>query len=189
MPIEKSETLKCLINAFTGEPLARNRHTIFAKTAKKEGYEQVSDIFLETAENEREHAKLFYKHIPDGMYKPDASFPFFTGKTYENLISATEGEREEWERIYKNSAQIAKQEGYSDISRLFSNIAEIEKRHAHRFSLLAEEIQKETMYKKTEISQWICKKCGYTHIGKEAPCVCPVCNHEQSYFRLFTEKF
>ena len=189
MTIENSKTLQCLVNAFTGESLARNRYTIFAKIAKKEGFELISEIFLETAANEEEHAKLFYKQIPNGMYIPDTTYPFFAGNTYENLISAANGEKDEWEVIYKNSAQTAKNEGFTDISRLFTNIAEIEKRHAHRYSVLANQIKNETLYKKEEISQWVCTKCGHTHIGKEAPCSCPVCNHVQSYFRLFTDNF
>ena len=189
MNFDKSETLHALINAFAGESFARNRYTIFGKIAKKEGYELISDVFLETAENEREHAKLFYKKIPQGFYIPNIKYPFFMGNTYECLNSAAEGEREEWEIIYKNASQIAKEEGFDEISKLFHNISEIEKRHAHRFSILAEQIKNGTLYKKPEVSQWICKKCGHTHIGKEAPCKCPVCEHGQEYFSLYLEKF
>ena len=132
---------------------------------------------------------FFYKHIPNDHHTVNAAYPFFYGDTYKNLLSASSGEREEWEILYKNSAQIAKEEGFDDISRLFSNIVEIEKLHAHRFELLAEEIKNGTMFKKEEVTQWICRKCGYTHIGKEAPCKCPVCEHPQAYFQLFCEKF
>ncbi len=186
MKFENSETLQCLINAFTGESLARNRYTIYAKIAKKEGYNQISDVYEETAVNETEHAKLFYKKIPNGFYKPNAEYPFFIGNTYENLISSAKGEHDEWEIIYKNSSQIAKEEGFDEISKLFANIAEIEKRHAHRFRELSEELKNDSLFKKPEIHQWICTKCGHTHIGKEAPCKCPVCDHEQEYFRLFS---
>lgn len=189
MKFENSETLKCLVNAFAGESQARNRYTFFAKVAKEEGLDKVSAVFLETASNEEEHAKLFYKHIPSNHHKVDAQYPFFWGNTYENLTSAASGEREEWEIIYKNSAQIAKEEGFDDISRLFANIVGIEKRHSHRFETLAIELKDKTLYKKEEVAQWICRKCGYTHIGKEAPCACPVCGHPQGYFELFTEKF
>ena len=189
MKFEASETKQCLINAFSGESQSRNRYTIFAKTAKKEGYNLISEIFLETAENEREHAKLFYKHIPNGFYTPNAVSPFFIGDTYENLISSSSSERDEWENVYKYASQTAKEEGFDEISRLFYNISEIEKRHSHRFLTLAEEIKNESLYKKAEVNQWICTKCGHTHIGKEAPCKCPVCGHEQEYFKLFTEKF
>ena len=189
MKIENSETLQCLINAFAGESQARNKYTIYSKIAQKEGYHLVSEIFLETAENEKEHAKLFYKEIPNGFYTPNASYPFFSGSTYENLISSCTAERDEWENIYKYASQTAAQEGFNDISRLFNNIAEIEKRHSHRFSLLAEQIKNESLYKKPETTQWICTECGHTHIGKEAPCICPVCRHEQEYFKQFCEKF
>ena len=157
--------------------------------ANKEGYKIIEEVFLETAENEREHAKLFYKQIPNGFYTPYATYPFFTGTTYENLISAASAEKDEYENIYKNSSQIAKSEGYEDIARLFKNISDIEKRHSHRFSDLAELVKNNTLYKKEETIQWICSKCGYTHIGKEAPCFCPVCSHEQTYFNIYNKNF
>lgn len=189
MKFENSETLKCLINAFAGESQARNRYTFFAKVAKQEGYEKICAVFLDTASNEEEHAKLFYKHIPNNHHTVEASYPFFYGDTYNNLISAASGEREEWEIIYKNSAQIAKEEGYDEISMLFTNIVEIEKHHSHRYELLAEELKNESLFKKSEITQWVCRKCGHIHMGKEAPCKCPVCEHPQGYFELFIEKF
>ena len=189
MKFENSETLQCLINAFAGESISRNKYTFYSKIAKKEGYNLVSEVFLETAENEREHAKLFYKEIPNGFYKPNGTYSFFMGNTVENLLSSSEAEKDEWENVYKSASQTAKAEGFDDISRLFNNIAEIEKRHSHRFSVLAQELKSETLYKKTEVTQWICTKCGYTHIGKEPPCKCPVCEHEQQYFRIFSEKF
>ena len=129
------------------------------------------------------------KQIPNGFYSPNAIYPFFLGNTIENLKSSADAERDEWENIYKHGSQVAKVEGFDDISRLFANIAEIEKRHSHRFLVLSEQLENKTLYKKEEISQWICTKCGYTHIGKEAPCKCPVCGHEQEYFRLYNEKF
>ena len=189
MKLENSETIQCLINAFTGESIARNKYTFYAKIAKKEGYEQISEIFLETAKNEQEHAKLFYKEIPNGAHTPNSYYPFFLGNTYENLISACTAERDEAESIYKYAAQTAKVEGFDEIFNLFTLIQNIERRHSHRFSVLAEELKKETLFKKSEVSQWICLKCGHTHIGKEAPCKCPVCEHEQGYFKLFIENF
>jgi len=189
MKFENSETRQCLINAFAGESQARNKYTFYSKVAKKEGYEQISEIFLETADNEKEHAKMFYKYLPNGTYTPNAIYPFFMGDTYENLISATLAERDEWENVYKHASQVAKAEGFDEISALFYNIAEIEKRHSHRFSVLAEEVKNKTVFKKQENSQWVCMECGHTHIGKEAPCICPVCAHEQAYFKLFVEKY
>ena len=188
MLFEKSETLQNLVNSVAGETQARNRYAIYAKIAKKEGLELISDIFLQTSENEFEHAKLFYKKIPNGMYKPNGTYPFFSGNTYENLLSAHEGEKEEWEIIYKNYALTAKAEGFEEISKLYTYIAEIEKRHAHCYIELAENLKNGTLYNKSETSQWICKKCGHTHIGKEAPCLCPVCQHGQEYFSLFSNK-
>lgn len=190
MNLEKTKTLQCLVNAFAGESQARNRYTFFAKMAKQDGYESISNIFLATANNEQEHAKLFYKHIPNAEhYAVTGSYPFFFGTTYENLISAANGEKEEWESLYKDASIIAKDEGFDEISRLFANILEIEKRHSHRFETLALNLKESNLYKKEEIVQWICTKCGHTHIGKEAPCKCPVCRHPQGYFELFTEKF
>ena len=189
MKFEKSETLQCLINAFAGESQSRNRYTFYAKAAKKEGLITISDTFLETAENELEHAKLFFKEIPNGAYTPNAIYPFFFGSTYENLIASSTAERDEWENVYKYASQVAKSEGFDEISRLFFNISEIEKRHSHRFLILAENLKEETLYKKEETTQWICTKCGHTHIGKEAPCKCPVCSHPKEYFKLFVEKF
>ena len=116
MIFEKSETLQSLINAFAGESQSRNKYTMYAKIAAKEGFKIIEEVFMETAENEREHAKLFYKEIPNGFYSPNAKYPFFAGTTYENLISSAAAERDEWENIYKSSAQIAKSEGYEDIS-------------------------------------------------------------------------
>lgn len=189
MKFETSETLQCLINAFTGESQAVNKYTMYAKTAKNEEFNLISKIFLETAENEKEHAKLFYKEIPNGFYTPNAIYPYFLGNTYENLISAANAERDEWENVYKHASQVAKAEGFDDISKLFINICNIEKRHSHRFLILSEEVKNKTLYKKEEVTQWLCTECGHTHIGKEAPCICPVCKHAQEYFKLYTEKF
>ena len=185
MNLEKSETLNCLIKAFAGESQARNRYTFYAKQAKKEGLEQISAIFLETADNEKEHAKLFYKHIPSGHHVVNASYPFFLGKTCENLIEAANGEREEWEILYKNFANIAKDEGFNEISNLFNNIVQIEKRHSHRFETLANLLKSDSFFSRDENSQWICRKCGHVNICKIAPKECPVCTHPQGYFQLY----
>ena len=137
-----------------------------------------------------EHAKLFYKRIPFNVaHQVNGKYPFFMGNTYENLISASQGEKEEWEKIYKNCAQIAKQEGFDEISRLFNHILEIEKHHAYLFETLADNINSGNVFKKSEISQWKCMKCGYIQICKEAPCKCPVCKHDQGYFQIYNEKF
>lgn len=190
MKFEESETLQCLVNAFAGESQARNRYTIYAKIAKKEGLEQISQIFLDTAENEREHAKLFYKHIPSAHHwKVNAEYPFFLGTTKENLFAAAEGEKEEWEYVYKYGARIAKEEGYDEISKLFSGILEIEKRHSYRFEQLAELLKLDKLFYKDENTQWLCRKCGHVQISQCAPLKCPVCEHEKGYFEIFSEKF
>ena len=190
MNLEQSETLQCLINAFAGESQARNRYTFYAKQAKKEGYEQISEIFLKTAENEQEHAKLFYKRIPSASHRGvTGEYPFSLGNTLENLTAAADGEREEWEYVYKYGAQIAKEEGFTEISNLFLGILEIEKHHSHRFETLAAQLRLKTLFHKEEQTQWQCRKCGHIQISTCAPNNCPVCKHEQGYFQIFNEKF
>lgn len=190
MKLENSETLQCLINAFAGESQAGNRYKFYAKAAKHDGYEKISEVFLDTASNEEEHAKLFYKQIPNAAYlKVTGAYPFFFGSTYENLRAASESEREEWETVYKNYSQTAKAEGFDEISKLFANIVDIEKHHSHRYEILADELKNKTLFQKEETTQWICRKCGHVHIGREAPCKCPVCNHPQGYFEVFSEKY
>lgn len=189
MNLSHSKTLENLVNAFVGESQARNRYTFYAKQAKKEGYEKISAIFLETADNEKQHAKEFYKHIPSNKYTPTGSYPFFLGNTYENLLAAAEGEREEWEYLYKQSAQTAKEEGFDEIALLFERIVDIEKRHAHRFSTIAYQLKENNFYQKDEETQWMCRKCGHTQICKTAPKECVVCKHSQGYFEVYSEKY
>ena len=190
MKLEQSETLQCLINAFAGESQARNKYTFFAKQAKKEGYEYISQVFLDTAENEKEHAKLFYKHIPHAEHHiVNGAYPFFLGETCENLIAAAKGEKEEWEYVYKHGAQIAKDEGFDEISDLFNGILQVEKYHSHRFEQLADELKLGTFFSKTEATQWQCRKCGHIQISNCAPSVCPVCKHDQGYFQIFHDKY
>lgn len=178
-----------LINAFTGESLARNRYSFFAKVADKEGYKEVRDVFLETAENEHEHAKLFYNHISNGPHITNSAYSYFIGSTIDNLKAASEGEKDEWENIYRNAADIAKQEGFEEVSALFRCIIEVEKHHDYRYRQLYENLINETMFKKDYEAQWMCKKCGYILISKEAPEHCPCCKHPKGYFKLFCEKY
>jgi len=187
--IEGSKTEQELINAFAGESQARNRYTFYAKVAKEEGHIQIANIFLETAENEKEHAKIFYKYIPSGLKKVNASYPFFIGTTEENLKAASMGERAEWETIYRRSAEIANDEGYKDVARSFLNIVEIEKHHDHRFTQLYDNLINKTIFKKEDNAQWICTKCGYIAISKSAPERCPACGHSYNYYQIFTEKY
>ncbi len=188
MKFEQSETLQHVINAFAGESMSRNRYTFYSKVAQKEGYEQIAEVFLDTADNEKEHAKLFYKYIPMKEHiNVNSVYPFFMGNTYDNLMAAAKNEREEWEYTYKKSAQIAKEDGFDDIFKLFSNIVEIEKHHAHRFETLADKLANHCLFEKNEQSQWICRKCGHILISQKAPDECPVCKHPKGYFQLFNE--
>ena len=190
MNLDNSETKYNLINAFAGESQAAMRYFIYAKQAKKEGYENISAIFEETAGNEREHAKLFLKQIPQSEHlRVNADYPFIFGDTRTNLKSASQAEYEECEKIYARAAEIAKAEGFIEIHKLFSGIIQIEKRHAYRYSVLLDNLEKGTLYKKEEQTQWICRKCGNCLISKQAPEKCPVCNHPQGYFEIYTEKF
>jgi len=188
--IRGSHTEQNLINAFAGESQARNRYTFFAKAAKNEGYEHIAAVFLDTAENEQEHAKLFYKHICDNPHgHVDAYYPFEYGTTEENLLSGVNGEREEAEVLYLNAAKIAKEEGFKDIADTFSHIVEVEVHHMKRYQELLKTIQDKTVFKKDKEETWVCRKCGYPLISKEAPKECPCCHHPQAYFQLLCEKF
>jgi len=190
MNIENSQTKYNLINAFAGESQAVMRYLIYAKQAKKEGYEKISAVFEETAGNEREHAKLFLKLIPQAeKLRVNADYPFIFGDTKQNLKSASQAEYEECEKIYANAANIAKEEGFMEVHQLFSNIVQIEKRHAYRYEILLENLTNGTLFKKEEQTQWICRKCGNCLISKQAPEKCPVCSHPQGYYEIFTERF
>ena len=189
MKLENSETLQNLINAFAGESQAVLKYTFYAKQAKKEGYEQISAIFEETANNEKEHAKLFYKQIPFAEHRRvNANYPFFIGKTIDNLNAASQAEYEECEGTYKHAAQVAKEEGFDEIYKLFSGIVEIERRHAYRYDILKKNLENNTLFSKEERTQWICRKCGHTVISKNAPEKCPICEHPQGYFQVYSEK-
>ncbi len=189
MQLAKSETIQNLVNAFAGESQARNRYTFYAKTALKEGYNEISDIFTETASNEREHAKIFYKFIPPELYQVNATYPFFLGKTYDNLLAAADAEHEEWSVIYKNSAEIAAEEGFKEISEAFALICDIEKYHQNRYLELAKLVKDNAVFAKNYETRWICMKCGYHTTAKAAPLCCPVCKHEYNHFQLLCDKF
>ena len=190
MKFENSETLQNLINAFAGECQASIKYGFYAKQAKKEGYEQIAAVFEETASNEKEHAKLFYKRIPFAEHRRvNANYPFFLGSTIDNLKAASQAEYEECEGTYRHAAEVAKEEGFDDIQRLFKGIIEIEKRHAYRYDVLFDNLKKGTLFEKEEQTQWICRKCGNTLISKKAPEKCPVCEHPKEYFQIYTERF
>lgn len=187
--LEGTKTQQCLINAFAGESQARNRYTYFASIAKKEGYEQISGIFIETAENEREHAKLYYKHLGSGVAKVNGEYGFFLGKTIDNLRHAAKGEYQEWSDLYPNSAIIADEEGFPDVANTFRQIAEAEKHHEARYQALIKTIETGLVFRKFAEVEWKCRNCGRTVKGADAPIVCPTCHHPQAYFELLCDNF
>jgi len=174
MELKGSKTEQNLMSAFAGESMARNKYSYFASQAKKEGYEQIADIFLETAENEKEHAKLWFKALNDGKVP----------KTVENLKAAAEGENYEYTVMYKEFADVAKEEGFVEIADLFLKVAAIEKTHEERYLALLKNIEGGVVFKKDKVTMWKCRNCGYIHIAEEAPAVCPVCKHAQSFFEV-----
>ena len=188
--LKGSKTEKNLLAAFAGESQARNKYTFFASKAKKEGYEQISSIFLETAGNEKEHAELFFKHLQGGDVEIMAAYPAgIIGSTSQNLKAAAEGEKMEWGTLYPNSASIATEEGFSDIADTFRMIAKVEASHERRYLKLLENVTQGKVFKKDSEIQWKCRNCGYVHSGSEAPDECPVCKHAQSYFEVWCENY
>src|SRR5574344_1895568 len=186
---ETSQTKQLLINSFAGESMARNRYTFFSKIAINEGYEQISAVFSETADNEKEHAKLFYKLIGNTSAQVDGFYPFEYGNTKDNLISAIAGEKEEANILYYNGEQIAKEEGFFEVEETFKAIRHVEEHYMQRYSKLLENIKTNTVFKKEKDELWICRNCGYIIKGASAPELCPCCKHPQSYFQILCEKF
>jgi len=178
MSIKGTETEKNLMKAFAGESQARNKYTYYASKARKEGYNQIADIFEETANNEKEHAKMWFKLLNDGI--PD---------TKTNLEEAANGENEEWTSMYKGFAETAKAEGLDHIAYLFEMVAEIEKSHEERYRKLLKNLNTNAVYIKGEKVIWECTNCGHIHIGESAPERCPVCDHPQKYFRIRAENY
>ena len=172
MELKGSKTEQNLMTAFAGESQARNKYTYFASKAKKEGYEQIAAIFEETANNEKEHAKIWFKLLNGGEVPT----------TTENLNAAAEGENYEWTDMYAKFAKEAKEEGFDHIAYLFEGVAKIEKEHEDRYKKLLKNIDDEIVFSSDGETIWICRNCGHIHIGKKAPNVCPICNHPQSYF-------
>ena len=172
--LRDSKTYENLMTAFAGESQARNKYTYFASAAKKEGYEQIAAIFEETANNEKEHAKMWFKLLNDGAVP----------STMENLKAAAEGENYEWTDMYDNFAKVAEEEGFKDIASKFRLVAAIEKEHEERYLKLLSNMNEDRVFEKEDTTVWVCRNCGYVHVGKTAPKVCPVCNHPQAYFEL-----
>ena len=179
MELKGSKTEKCLQAAFAGESQARNKYTYYASKAKKEGYEQIAAIFLETAENEKEHAKLWFKYLEGGEIKD----------TVSNLQDAANGENYEWTEMYADFAKIAEEEGFKEIALKFRAVAAIEKHHEERYKKLLENVKGDIVFSKDEDVIWQCINCGHICIGKKAPEVCPVCAHPQSYFQVQPENY
>lgn len=183
--IKGTRTEKNLLCTFAGESQARMRYTYFASVAKKEGYEQISAIFLETAEQEKEHAKRMFKYLEGGMLEINGSFPAgVIGTTAENLKAAAAGEHEEWSHDYPSFANIAEEEGFPVIADMYRHIVVAEKAHEERYLALLKNIEEDKVFAKNEEVVWQCRNCGYTHTGKEAPELCPACAHRQAHFEV-----
>ncbi len=188
--LKGTQTEKNLLTAFAGESQARNRYTFFASKAKKEGYEQISGIFQETAENEKEHAERLFKFLEGGTAEISASFPAgVIGETKDNLKESAEGENFEYTTMYPEFAKIAEEEGFSDEASAMRSIANAEKQHEKRYLGLLGNLNNNTVFKKDEIVKWRCRNCGYIHEGNEAPEECPACAHARSYFELLAENW
>jgi rubrerythrin len=177
MIIKGTKTEDNLKAAFAGESMARNKYAFYANQARKDGYERIADFFEETAENERQHAKIWFKYLHD------------IAQTPENLKDAAAGEHYEWTEMYSGFAQTAREEGFKELALMFENVAKIEKEHEERFNKLLQTIQDGSVFAKEDQVAWVCKKCGHIHIGTSAPKVCPVCKHPQAYFEVRCENY
>ncbi len=177
MELKGSKTEKNLQTAFAGESQARNKYTYFASVAKKEGYEQISALFLKTAENEKEHAKLWFKAL-GGI-----------GNTAANLAAAADGENYEWTDMYETFAREAEEEGFTDLAAQFRGVAAIERAHEERYRALLKNVETRAVFEKSEVKVWECRNCGHIVVGTKAPDVCPVCAHPQSYFEIRSENY
>ena len=188
--IKGTKTEKNLLAAFAGESQARNRYTYYASAAKKEGFEQIAHIFLETAENEKEHAKIFFKHLEGGEVEITAAYPAgVIGGTKKNLEAAAAGENMEWTTLYANFAKVAKEESFPEVERSFEQISKVEKFHESRYRKLISNVEGNEVFKKKASVKWHCINCGYVHEGPEAPKECPACKHPQAYYELLAENF
>ncbi|MFC1643815.1 rubrerythrin [Candidatus Omnitrophota bacterium] len=188
--VKGTKTEKNLLASFAGESQARNRYTYFAGVAKKAGYEQIAAIFLETAENEKEHAKRFFKLLEGGEVEITASYPAgVIGSTAENLEASATGENLEWTKLYKEAAEVALQEGFEEVAAQFKEIAEVEEEHEKRYRKLLANVKGGKVFKKDASVKWKCRNCGYVHESAEAPEQCPACAHPQAYYELLCENY
>ena len=190
MELKGSQTEKNLLTAFAGESQARNRYSYFASQATKEGYVQIAAIFEETSNQEKEHAKREFKFLKGGEVEINAAFPAgVIGSTLENLKAAAAGEHYETTEMYPSFAKVAEQEGFDEIAKVFRNIAVAEKRHEDRYVALARNIADGVVFKREKPVRWVCKNCGYVHVGTEPPKVCPACAHPQAHFELEAKNY
>ena len=190
MSIKGSKTEQNLLKSFAGESQARNRYTFFAGKARKEGFEQIAAFFEETAAQEKEHAKLFFKFLEGGMVEITASYPAgVIGSTAENLLEAAEGEREEWDELYPEFARVAEEEGFQKIAAAFRLVAAVEKRHEARYRKLLLNMQTGNVFKRADSASWSCRNCGFLFQDTQAPELCPCCEHPQAHFELEAENF
>jgi len=190
MDFKGSQTEKNLLAAFAGESQARTRYSFFASAAKKEGYEQISAIFQETSDNEKEHAKLFFKHLKGGMTEFTATFPAgVIGTTAENLLLAANGEKLEWGSLYPGFGDVAEKEGFADVAKTFRNVAKVEAFHEKRYRKLLVSLEAGAIFVKDAPVLWKCRNCGFGYSGADAPLKCLVCDHPKSYFELYGENY
>ncbi len=188
--VKGTRTEQNLMKSFAGESQARMRYTYFAKQADKEGYKQIAAIFMETAEQEKEHAKRMFKYLEGGMLEITSTFPAgVIGTTAENLEAAAAGEKEEWAELYPMFADIAEEEGFKEIATMYRMIAKAEAIHEERYLKLLQRVKDETVFSRDEAIEWYCRNCGYVHVGKTAPKTCPACLHEQKYFEVKCDKY
>jgi len=188
--IKGTETEKNLLKAFAGESQARNRYTYFAGAARKAGFEQIANIFIETAENEREHAKVFFKHLEGGDVEITAAYPAGAiGDTKANLEAAAAGEKMEWSDLYAGFERTAMAEGFPEVALSFKEVAEVEEFHEKRYRKLVANIAAGDVFKRPAPVKWHCTNCGYVHEGPEAPAVCPACKHPRAYYELLAENY
>lgn len=188
--LKGTRTEQNLLKAFAGESQAKNRYTFFAKQAKKDGYEQISALFEETALQEEEHGKLFFKQLQGGAVEITATYPAgVIGTTQENLKAAAMGEHEEWTELYPEFAKIAEEEGFPKVAMLFKLISKIEEVHDNRFTKLLKNLEENKVFEREEKVFWVCRKCGHVHFGKKALNNCPVCNHPVGYFEIKSDNF
>jgi rubrerythrin len=188
--IKGTRTEQNLLKAFAGESQARNRYDYYAKTAKEEGYEQISEIFMKTALQEKSHAKMFFRFLEGGPVEITACYPAgVIGTTEENLEAAAMGENEEWTKLYPEFAEVAKEEGFNKIASIFKVIAKVEAEHEKRYLKLLNNVRKGNVFKKDGKVRWECRHCGYIHEGEKPPLNCPACDHPQAYFEVAAENF